>query len=142
MEKFYSRVNPEALLHQVHRLDEVTAGRKDLVHQRQYLQCAILNLDQHTTFRPHKHIWTINDSSERIPQESWVVIRGRVQCTFYDLDDTVIGMPILGPGDASFTFQGGHNYYILEPDTVVYEYKTGPYRGVELDKEFLNESPQ
>ena len=27
---------------------------------------------------------------------------------------------------------------ILEEDTVVYEYKSGPYQGVELDKRFLD----
>jgi hypothetical protein len=36
------------------------------------------------------------------------------------------------------TFRGGHNYLILEDDTIVYEYKTGPYLGQELDKVFLN----
>ena len=33
----------------------------------------------------------------------------------------------------------GHTYTILEDDTVVYEYKTGPYTGVENDKVFLND---
>jgi hypothetical protein len=35
------------------------------------------------------------------------------------------------------TFRGGHNYLILEEDTIVYEYKTGPYMGQQLDKVFL-----
>ena len=55
----------------------------------------------------------------------------------YDLDDTVIETPILYSGDCSMTFQGGHNYEILEEDTIVYEYKTGPYKGQENDKEFI-----
>jgi hypothetical protein len=40
----------------------------------------------------------------------------------------------IGPGDCSMTFQGGHNYLALEEDTVVYEYKTGPYYGHAMDK--------
>jgi hypothetical protein len=35
------------------------------------------------------------------------------------------------------TFEGGHTYEALEDDTVVYEYKTGPYQGQESDKIFL-----
>ena len=35
---------------------------------------------------------------------------------------------------------GGHTYEILESDTLVYEYKTGPYEGQKLDKEFINAS--
>ena len=53
-------------------------------------------------------------------------------------DDTIISEPILYPGDCSMTFRGGHNYLILEDDTIVYEYKTGPYLGQEFDKEFIN----
>ena len=37
------------------------------------------------------------------------------------------------------TFQGGHTYEILEDDTIVYEYKTGPYKGQENDKVFIDE---
>ena len=55
----------------------------------------------------------------------------------FDIDDTVLATPILKPGDASFTLEGGHNYVILEDDTVVYEYKTGPYEGQKLDKTFI-----
>jgi hypothetical protein len=55
----------------------------------------------------------------------------------YDIDDQVIATPILYPGDASFTLYGGHTYEILEEDTIVYEYKTGPYEGQSLDKTFL-----
>ena len=54
-----------------------------------------------------------------------------------DIDDTVIAEPVLMPGDASFTLYGGHTYQILEDDTIVYEYKTGPYEGQELDKKFI-----
>ena len=44
---------------------------------------------------------------------------------------------ILNVGDASFTLEGGHNYEILEDNTLVYEYKTGPYEGQEFDKIFI-----
>ena len=97
-----------------------------------------LKMEKGTTFKPHKHIW--KDGEDKvIAQESWVVIKGSVKVIMYDLDDKVIETPILYPGDCSMTFQGGHNYEILEEDTIVYEYKTGPYKGVENDKEFLNE---
>ena len=57
----------------------------------------------------------------------------------YDLDDTIIHEPILNPGDISMTFRGGHNYVALEEDTIVYEYKTGPYKGQENDKTFIGD---
>tara|TARA_R110000822_G_scaffold309251_2_gene438423 strand:+ start:24 stop:305 length:282 start_codon:yes stop_codon:yes gene_type:complete len=88
------------------------------------------------TFKPHRHIYK-KRTRDIIAQESWIVVQGSVKCIFYDLDDTILVEPILYPGDASFTLEGGHNYEILEDDTLVYEYKTGPYEGQALDKTFL-----
>ena len=67
------------------------------------------------------------------------VIGELVQDALYDIDDTIITKPILNEGDASFTLFGGHTYETLENDTIVYEYKTGPYEGQKLDKEFLDD---
>jgi hypothetical protein len=58
--------------------------------------------------------------------------QGSVKCIFYDIDDSIIATPILKAGDASFTLYGGHTYQILEDDTIVYEYKTGPYEGQKI----------
>ena len=63
---------------------------------------------------------------------------GRVIAHFYDLNDQILEEIELNEGDISLTFEGGHTYTILD-DAKVYEYKTGPYQGVESDKVFLNE---
>jgi hypothetical protein len=136
MEKIYSKVQPEKLLHFIVRKEDITPGRQDLVAEDQFIQCSALNMEKDKTFKPHKHIWK-ERTRNVIAQESWIVVQGSVKCTFYDLDDTIIAEPILNVGDASFTLEGGHNYYILEDNTLVYEYKTGPYEGQQLDKTFI-----
>jgi cupin fold WbuC family metalloprotein len=137
MENIYSKIDPNKLLHMVVRKKEITTGRQDIVTEDNFIQCSILNMEKGKTFKPHKHIWK-ERTRNVIAQESWVVIQGSVKCIFYDLDDTIIAEPILYPGDASFTLEGGHNYLILEDNTLVYEYKTGPYEGQALDKTFIN----
>ena len=137
MLKIYSKKDPEKLLHIIVRKSDLKPGRADVVPEDNFIQCAILNMEKDKTFRPHRHIWKPR-RREVIDQESWIVIQGKVKCHFYDLDDTIIAEPILEPGDASFTLQGGHTYTILEDDTLVYEYKTGPYEGQKLDKEFID----
>ena len=136
MEKIYSKVEPEKLLHIINRLSEIE-DRTEVVPEDNYIQCATLKMENGKTFRPHKHITKTRTHENQIAQESWVVIKGSVKCVFYDLDDTIIAEPVLYPGDASFTLYGGHTYQILEDDTIVYEYKTGPYEGQKLDKVFL-----
>ena len=138
MKKIYSKVEPSKLLHIVVRKKDLKPGRVEVVSENNFIQCALLNMEKGKTFKPHKHIWK-NRTRDVIAQESWVVIQGKVRCTFYDIDDKVIAEPILNTGDASFTLEGGHTYTILEDDTLVYEYKTGPYEGQKLDKEFLDD---
>lgn len=134
MEKIYSKVDPKVLLHLINRLDEID-GRTDIAPEEEFLQLATLKMSKNQTFKPHKHINLVKETN--IAQESWVVIKGSVKCIFYDLDDTIIAEPVLYPGDCSMTFRGGHNYLVMEEDTIVYEYKTGPYLGQEFDKKFI-----
>ena len=137
MEKIYSKVETEKLLHIINRLSDIE-GRHDVVPEDNFIQCATLKMENGKTFPPHKHITKDRHYAEQIAQESWVVIKGKVKCKFYDIDDTLIAEPVLEEGDASFTLYGGHTYEILEDDTIVYEYKTGPYEGQKLDKVFLD----
>lgn len=135
MEKFYSKIEPNRLLHAIYRREDIRnlEGREDLVAPDQYIQCAALKLPEGTTFKPHKHnvrtrTWDV------IAQESWHVIRGSVKCIFYDLDDTILAECVLRSEDTSFSFGAGHNYVILSPGTEVLEYKTGKYEGHDIDK--------
>ena len=138
MEHIYSIVQPGKILHTIVRKQDLTPGRKEVVSEDNFIQCAILNMEEGKTFKPHRHIWK-ERTRNTIAQESWIVIQGSVKCILYDLDDIIIGTPILYPGDASFTLEGGHTYQILEDNTLVYEYKTGPYEGQSLDKTFIGE---
>lgn len=136
MEKIFSKQQPKKLLHIIVRKDDLKPGRTEVVPENHFIQCALLNMEKDKTFKPHKHIWKSRKHMV-IAQESWIVIQGSVRCIFYDLDNQIIAEPILYSGDASFTLEGGHNYTILEDNTLVYEYKTGPYEGQQMDKTFI-----
>lgn len=142
MKKIYSKQDPEKLLHIICRKDELglqgktEGGRVDVAPEDQFLQVAAIQMNEGKTFKPHRHIWKDGEKSV-IAQESWVVISGSVKATLYDLDDSIIAEEQLKAGDLSMTFQGGHNYLATESNTFVYEFKTGPYKGVENDKTFI-----
>jgi hypothetical protein len=136
MKKIYSEIDKTKVLHIIVRKDDMLPGREDIITKENFIQCSRLNLKKGTTFKPHKHIWK-EKKLNMIAQESWVVIQGSVKCIFYDIDDSILTTEILNVGDASFTLEGGHNYEILEDNTFVYEYKTGPYEGQKFDKTFI-----
>ena len=149
MEKIYSKIRTSKLLHLVHRLEDIESlpteeglARTNVVPDEEFLQLATLHMDEGKTFKAHKHIWKTCSNHqanyETIAQESWIVVKGSVKVIMYDLDDTtIIKEVLLKAGDCSMTFAGGHNYVIQEDDTIVYEYKTGPYEGIENDKVFI-----
>lgn len=136
MYKIYSRIEPTKLLHLVNYFGEITE-RTDVCDNDQFIQLATLRMPAGKTFRPHQHIWKAAPRDRVIAQESWVVIQGSVRVSFYDIDGTLLDQQVINQGDCSITFEGGHTYEILEDDTVVYEYKTGPYQGQALDKIFI-----
>lgn len=145
MKKIYSKINPNKLLHIINKFEDIDClstadklARNNVAPDDQFLQLATLKMDKGKTFKAHKHIY--KDSPKQcIAQESWVILRGSVKAILYDLDDSIIDECILNQGDCSMTFEGGHNYEIQEDDTIVYEYKTGPYLGIEMDKTFLGD---
>ena len=143
MEVIYSKQDPKVVLHLIYRSNEfynIEEGhRKNIVDAKEFIQVSALKMKKGQKFKPHQHIWK-NGEERVIAQESWVVIRGSVKCSFYDTNGDLLKEPILNVGDCSITLAGGHTYSILEDDTLVYEYKTGPYKGPENDKIFIDEN--
>lgn len=76
MISFFSKKNPDLLLHQIHRMDDFS-GRTNLCANDQFIQCASLKMQQNDTFKPHYHVWKRPTFDKMIAQESWVVISGR-----------------------------------------------------------------
>lgn len=136
MRHIYSKKYPEKLLHIINTLEDVVE-RTNVVPDNQFLQLATLRMERGKTFKPHQHIWKLSPTEKIIAQESWIVIKGLVKVYMYDIDGELLATEVIRQGDCSMTFEGGHTYEILEDDTIVYEYKTGPYTGIENDKVFL-----
>jgi hypothetical protein len=138
MEKIYSQVEPGLLLHIVVRFRDFTQTRQDIIDPDNFLQCAIRRMNEGQTFRPHKHIEVDITYKTKRTQEAWIIIKGIIQCVFYDIDDTVIAKPCLNAGDMCITLQGGHMFIVLCDDTCMIEMKTGIYEGQARDKVFIN----
>ena len=142
MKNIYSKIKPKKILHIIYKVEDfkniMNGHRKNIIDEKEFLQLSALKMKEGQTFRPHEHIWKKGEDKV-IAQESWVVIKGSVKCSFYDLNNNLLCEPILNVGDCSVTLEGGHTYSILEDDTLVYEYKTGPYKGQDEDKVFIDE---
>lgn len=132
MKKIYSLINPTILLHIV--VDgNFLKSREEIIPESNFLQLSKLSLVNGIEFKPHRHIEKEVTFSKFHAQEAWVVLSGRVEVIYFDLDDTEISRYILTSGETSITLLGGHNYRVLD-DSRVLEFKSGPYLGVQRDK--------
>ena len=55
----------------------------------EFLQLSSMQMKKNHTFRPHQHIYKQGEK-EVIAQESWVVIKGSVECHFYDTNGILL----------------------------------------------------
>lgn len=130
------------LLHEVLKLTGKEApilnlNRIDFSDPAEFLQGAIIEIPANSSFRAHVHLERKRSFSHLRAQESWVVIRGQVEVDYFTEDGSFITKEELNAGDISISFRGGHGYRTLSADSLVYEFKSGPYEGVEIDKVFL-----
>ena len=55
MEKIYSNVIEDKLLHVIYRIEDFN-GRQDIIPEENFIQCATLKMENGKTFPAHKHI--------------------------------------------------------------------------------------
>jgi mannose-6-phosphate isomerase-like protein (cupin superfamily) len=142
MEKIYSICSPEILNHMIFRREDLSSlnvGRLDLSENSEFLQLAAMRIPDQISFPAHTHLDRRPSFDSLRAQEAWVVISGIVQVDYYDGDDSFQQSFQLLPGDVSVTFYGGHGYSINKGEALVYEFKSGPYEGKEIDKRVYGE---
>jgi hypothetical protein len=137
MKYIYSRIQPETLLHIIHFAGDFES-RKELIDANNFIQAASIEFDASKIFLSHKHLDKQVSITSTIAQEGWVVISGKVEASYFDIDDKFLEKTALNAGDLSITLQGGHGYKFIEHSRV-YEFKSGPYLGQLLDKTFIEE---
>ena len=136
LDSIFSKVNVGELLHLVLRSDGY-GPREDVIEPKEVLQLSRFAAAAGDSFRPHRHLAKRVNIDEITAQEAWVIMKGRIRVTYFDIDNSVLERVELAEGDVSVSLAGGHGYEILE-DSEILEFKTGPYLGQAQDKVFLH----
>jgi len=102
-----------------------------------FIQVSTWNYDNGKHLKAHKH--KVVDRVANKTQEVIFVKTGRLKAFFYEEDNRLICSKILESGDFAIIFSGGHAYDVLEDATQIFEIKNGPYLGIEIDKELIEQ---
>ena len=132
MRDYFSVIQPELKIASHLSLSGLSSLRHDLTAPEANLQVSGRKYDPSFQVRPHSHLGVRRETIGT--SESWVVIKGSVEATLFDLDDKFIRKVALREGDCIVFFNGGHGLQTGNEGAVVYEFKNGPYYGVEADK--------
>jgi len=133
IEKIYSKIETNKLISSIISLEDIGCYRTDISPDNEFLQVSARNLKNITSVKAHKHKPIIRKTT--ITQEAWIVYKGKIKATIYDIDKTILKEIIIVDGGCIVLYNGGHSLTSLEENTIFYEIKTGPYYGYENDKE-------
>jgi hypothetical protein len=137
MLKYYSKIEKEKLIFCLLRYSQITEYRTDLSPEEEFMQVSGRKIKKGTIVGAHRHLEIRRETN--LTQEAWVILNGKVKATFYDLDNSKLCEKTIEKGDVVVLFRGGHSMEVLEEDTCFYEFKNGPYYGLKIDKERIDE---
>jgi hypothetical protein len=134
MEKIFSAVDPSMLLHVIIDTAAVSSDRVDLSPSEEFLQLSVVPLKAGRGVKPHRAV-PRSLGGDGAVQESWIVMRGAIDVSLFDLDGSLLKSATLSAGWLLVTFRGGHGFSAVADDTTIIECKLGPYIG--RDYEFI-----
>ena len=143
MKKIYSEIDEKVLLAILVGIEDFVKERNEIIPETEFIQSAAMSLNKGRKFRAHRHIWkqlnSVYGFGQVITQECWLMMHGTIHVTLYDVNDQERCSMNLYAGDVLFMLQGGHAFECMEDDTLMWEFKTGPYEGQAKDKVFIDE---
>jgi hypothetical protein len=95
------------------------------------LQVSALKLPAAKKVNPHLHHPRAPNPSAGpgITQECWIVLRGEIKVSLFDLDQRPLHQQALSQGQLLVTFYGGHALECGTAGAMMIECKNGPYLG-------------
>ncbi len=135
--KVFSKVSPQTLIASCVANKDISDYREDLSPAEELVQVCARNLKLDVKIKAHKH--NPQHRETELTQEAWVILSGKLKAVLYDLDDSFLTEIILEPGDCIVLFRGGHSLEVLADNTKFYEFKNGPYNGIQTDKQPINQ---
>jgi hypothetical protein len=130
MEKIYSKQNRKKLLHVISRRN-LKEKRIDILDPKLPLQVSRINL-KNCIIKPHANVKKYRSFKEKIQCECWIVTRGSISVSLFDIDKTKIKKTSLNTGSVLITIDGGHSIDKTSSYSQLVEIKLGPYIGRDI----------
>lgn len=133
----YSNIDKNKIIYSHFKLKDLKKSRDDFSPENEFIQASCSKYKKNQSIKAHKH--KTNKRNIDKTQEAWLVFSGSIKAKFYDIDNTLFDEVIVNKGDCVILFNGGHDFVSIKKDTILYEFKNGPYYGSEKDREYIDQ---
>ena len=127
-----SRINPKVKLATIYCYKKVQ-NRTDLTGTEEIIQFAHIGFVKTKEVAAHTHNPVIRETTGTT--EVWIIIRGKIEVSLYDIDRSFLYSVNLHTNDVIIFQNGGHSLKATSRVSEIYEIKNGPYGGVKSDKQ-------
>ena len=106
--------------------------RTNLTEPDQIIQASLIKMDRFQSVLRHEHLpierYTVGTG------EGWLILNGSFEAEIFDIDQTSLGKFLLKKFDIILMFSGGHSLHAVKKNSVIFEFKNGPFKGSDSDK--------
>ncbi len=107
-------------------------NRANITESNQIMQVSLIQMSKSQLVPRHKHLpierCTVGTG------EGWLVLEGCFEAEIFDIDQVCVGKYLLKKLDILIMFNGGHSLNTIEENSIMCEFKNGPFQGSDSDK--------
>ena len=106
--------------------------RTNLTEPNQIIQASLIKMDRFQSVPSHEHLPIERYTTGTA--EGWLVLNGSFEAEIFDIDQTSLGRYLLRKFDTILMFNGGHSLKATKKNSIIFEFKNGPFKGSDSDK--------
>ena len=106
--------------------------RTNLTEPDQIIQASLIKMTEFQSVSRHEHLPIERHTTGTA--EGWLVLNGSFEAEIFDIDQTSLGKYLLRKFDMILMFNGGHSLNATKKNSIMFEFKNGPFKGSDSDK--------
>ena len=107
-------------------------SRTNLTDPDKIIQSSLIKMIKFQSVPKHEHLPI--ERHTKGTGEGWLILQGSFEAEIFDIDRVSIGKYSLKKFDMLIMFNGGHSLRSTKKNSIMFEFKNGPFIGSDSDK--------
>jgi hypothetical protein len=107
-------------------------SRTNLTDPDKIIQSSLIKMIKFQSVPKHEHLPI--ERHTKGTGEGWLILQGSFEVEIFDVDRVSVGKYFLKKFDMLIMFNGGHSLRATKRNSIMFEFKNGPFRGSDSDK--------